>query len=44
VAVALAMFAFSTILGWCYYGEKCTEYLFGERLVLPYRLLFVVMV
>jgi AGCS family alanine or glycine:cation symporter len=44
VAVALAMFAFSTILGWCYYGEKCTEYLFGERLVLPYRLLFVAMV
>jgi AGCS family alanine or glycine:cation symporter len=44
VAVCLAMFAFSTILGWCYYGEKSIEYLFGRWTVLPYRILFVVMV
>jgi AGCS family alanine or glycine:cation symporter len=42
VAVSLAMFAFSTILGWSYYGEKCVEYLVGPRAVLPYRLLFIV--
>jgi len=41
VAVSLAMFAFSTILGWCYYGERSIEYLLGERAIFPYRLLFV---
>lgn len=41
VAVSLSMFAFSTILGWCYYGERSVEYLFGSRTVLPYRLAFV---
>ncbi len=42
VAVSLSMFAFSTILGWSYYGEKSTEYLFGEWSNLPYRILFVI--
>jgi AGCS family alanine or glycine:cation symporter len=42
VAISLSMFAFSTILGWCYYGEKSAEYLFGEGVVVPYRILFVV--
>ncbi len=42
VAVSLSMFAFSTILGWSYYGEKCLEYLLGGRAVTPYRMLFVV--
>lgn len=41
VSLSLAMFAFSTILGWCYYGEKSVEYLMGERAILPYRVLFV---
>ncbi|HSL18036.1 MAG TPA: sodium:alanine symporter family protein [Methylomirabilota bacterium] len=41
VAVSLTMFAFSTILGWSYYGEKSAEYLGGERMIPPYRLLFV---
>lgn len=41
VAICLAMFAFSTILGWCYYGERSIEYLLGERAIFPYRLLFV---
>lgn len=44
VSISLSMFAFSTILGWCYYGEKSISYLLGERTRLPYRLLFVVMV
>lgn len=42
VAVGLALFAFSTLLGWAYYGERNMEYLFGRRAVLPYRLVFIV--
>jgi alanine or glycine:cation symporter, AGCS family len=42
VSTGLALFAFSTILGWSYYGEKNLEYLIGPRAVLPYRLLFIV--
>jgi len=41
VAVCLSMFAFSTMLGWSYYGEKSVEYLMGERFILPYRILFI---
>jgi AGCS family alanine or glycine:cation symporter len=36
------MFAFSTILGWSYYGETSAEYLAGGRVVMPYRVLFVI--
>jgi AGCS family alanine or glycine:cation symporter len=42
VSISLAMFAYSTILGWSYYGEKSIEYILGVRAVLPYRVLFVV--
>jgi AGCS family alanine or glycine:cation symporter len=42
VAVSLSMFAFSTILGWSYYGEKSVEYLLGVRAVAPYRVAFVI--
>jgi AGCS family alanine or glycine:cation symporter len=42
VTISLAMFAFSTMLGWSYYGEKSIEYLLGERSILPYRILFIV--
>ncbi len=41
VALALVMFAFSTILGWCYYGERSVAYLLGEWAIVPYRILFV---
>ncbi len=44
VAVSLAFFAFSTMLGWAYYGERNVEYLIGARAVVPYRLLFVVVI
>lgn len=44
VALGLVLFAYSTILGWSYYGEKSLEFLVGERAVIPYRALFVVMV
>jgi AGCS family alanine or glycine:cation symporter len=41
VSLGLTFFAFSTILGWAYYGERAAEYLLGERITTPYRLLFV---
>ena len=42
VAICLTMFAFSTILGWSYYGEKCLAFLLNDRATRPYRILFVV--
>lgn len=44
LTVSLLTFVFSTILGWSYYGEKAAEYLWGQRAVRPYRLLWVVAV
>ena len=44
LAISLAFFAFSTILGWSYYGEKAIQYLFREKAVVPYRALFTVLV
>lgn len=41
VAIALAVFAFTTILGWSFYGEKCFQFLFGTRSIMLYRVLFV---
>ena len=41
VALSSFLFGFSTLIGWCYYGEKCTEFLFGSRSVVPYRYVFV---
>ena len=41
VTIGIILFAYSTILGWCYYGEKSIEYLFGVKAVLPYRLIFI---
>lgn len=41
VTVALAVFAFTTILGWSYYGERCWQYLFKEKTVIIYRVLWV---
>jgi len=44
VSLGIVLFAYSTILGWAYYGEKCAEYLFGAKIILPYRLLWVLAV
>jgi AGCS family alanine or glycine:cation symporter len=44
VTLGLIFFAYSTILGWCYYGEKSIEYLFKERAVKAYRIVFVIFV
>ena len=41
LTIGLLTFAFSTILGWSYYGEKAAEYLFGSRIVMPYRWIWV---
>lgn len=41
VTFGVVLFAFSTMLGWSYYGEKSAEYLLGERIIYPYRWLFV---
>ena len=41
VALSLSLFAFSTILGWSYYGERCIEYLLGPRAIFPYRIVFI---
>jgi AGCS family alanine or glycine:cation symporter len=42
LTVGLLTFVFSTILGWSYYGEKAAEYLFGSRIIAPYRWLWVI--
>ena len=44
VAIGLILFAYSTIIGWCYYGEKSMEYLWGEKVVKPYRVAWVIFV
>jgi AGCS family alanine or glycine:cation symporter len=42
VAVGLSLFAFTTILGWSVYGERCAEYLFGIRAIWPFRFAWVI--
>lgn len=44
VTFGLIFFAYSTILGWCYYGEKCASYLGGEKVVPIYRVIYVISV
>ena len=41
LAIAVALFAFSTMISWSYYGEKAWEYLFGNSSILVYKALFV---
>ena len=44
LTICLALFAFTTILGWCYYGERCLEYLAGVKGINAYRIVFVFMI
>lgn len=44
VTFGLVLFAFTTLLGWAYYGEKCSEYLFGEASVPFYRVFFTLII
>ncbi len=41
VALAIMLFAFTTILGWSVYGERCTEFLFGTKAILPFRITWI---
>ena len=42
VAIALAVFAFTTILGWSFYGERSIEFLFGVKAIMPYRVVWII--
>lgn len=42
VALGLAVFAFTTLIGWSYYGERCAEYIAGTKVITPYRVLWVI--
>ena len=44
VGVSLALFAFSTIIGWSYYGDRSAKFLFGQQAVMPYRLVYTVLI
>lgn len=44
VAISLAVFAFTTVLGWSVYGEKCISYLFGTKAVMPFRIIWILVV
>ena len=41
VAISLATFAFTTIIGWSFYGERCIEFLFGVKAIVPYRVVWI---
>ena len=41
IAIASFIFGYTTLLGWSYYGEKCIEYLGGDKVVIPYRYIFI---
>jgi AGCS family alanine or glycine:cation symporter len=41
VSIGLTLFAFTTMLGWAFYGEKCVEYIFGTGVIKPYRYLWI---
>lgn len=41
LVIGIVTFAYSTILGWAYYGERCAEYLGGKKILIPYRILYI---
>ncbi|MEQ9447865.1 MAG: alanine:cation symporter family protein, partial [Rhodospirillaceae bacterium] len=44
VSISLIFFAYTTILGWSLYGERCAAYLFGDKVIVPYRYLWTIIV
>ena len=40
VSIGIVFFAFSTAISWSYYGDRCVDYLFGEKMVMPYRIFY----
>jgi AGCS family alanine or glycine:cation symporter len=43
VAVGIIFFAFSTAISWSYYGDRCIDYLFGQKMVMPYRIMYCIL-
>ena len=43
VSIGIIFFAFSTAISWSYYGDRCVDYLFGEKMVMPYRILYCIL-
>lgn len=43
-SIILPLFAFTTIVSWSYYGEKAIEYLLGKKAILPFKILFIVLI
>jgi len=41
ITISLILFAFTTIIGWSYYGERCSAYIFGTKAIKPYRVLWI---
>ena len=44
LSVSVVLFAFSTMIAWSYYGERCWTYMFGERSAMAYRIIFIIFV
>ena len=44
VTIGIIFFAFSTVIGWSYYGDRCIDYLFGQKAVLPYRIVYCLII
>ena len=44
VIFGLILFSFSTIIGWSYYGEKCAEFLCGSKIIIYYRIVWVLII
>jgi alanine or glycine:cation symporter, AGCS family len=44
VALGIIFFAFSTLISWPYYGDRASDYLFGEKAVVPYRIIFLIFI
>ena len=42
LVMGIITFAFSTVLGWAYYGERCIEYFAGKKIMIPYRVLYII--
>jgi AGCS family alanine or glycine:cation symporter len=42
LSLCIALFAFTTMLGWSYYGERCSQFLLGPKVVMPFRILWVI--
>ena len=39
--MGIILFAYSTVLGWAYYGERCIEYCMGKKALVPYRVIYI---